>query len=641
MKKLFPMIFVTLILVIVLSSALFLSLYLVDNKYNPKAAQAIDGELYLSKEDWTSTPIRYLWDGWRFYDNLLLTPASLKQQGDDYQYLSITKASDFAMGDSQRSPHGSASYAMTLNLPQEAHTYAIELPEIYSAYRLYIDDELKLQVGQPDANTYQDQIQYRMVTFQASGKTSLLLNVSNHTWIHGGLLSPPTFGDPLNINLTRALRVGLSLITITATLMTAVLALYVAIRNRHKNNLLIFALLCMATAIFLSYPIVHSILSLAIQPWFSIELASGYMVTLILLLLHNRMCDTQKHAQAISVSTAAMMYLLVLLYGLFAAHLTFPVMLAYASLVFAFRLFVAAYLILTAFMAVNKNIQKALILFCADIIYACAFIWDRLLPNYDPIIGRWFQEWGILSLVITMGLLLWHDIAMEYRHNFLYKEEQHQLKRQLNMQVEHLRQMNQKIEESAKLHHDFRHHLRTLLTLCQQGHREELSNYIRGITDINEGNRLARLTENIQLDALVQYYKNLAESNGIVFRSKLQLPATLNFPIVDLCGLLGNLLENAVEACQRQQVGEKTIYMAGRLQNNQLEFVLDNSFQGEVKRIGRKYLSSKRSGFGLGLSSVFETVERYDGVINIYAKDNVFHAEISLPNGNSISPHCL
>jgi len=105
------------------------------------------------------------------------------------------------------------------------------------------------------------------------------------------------------------------------------------------------------------------------------------------------------------------------------------------------------------------------------------------------------------------------------------------------------------------------------MTLAGEGHCEELENYIRGITEINEGTRLGRLTDNIELDALVQYYSNLAQSAGIQFRARLSLPAVLNFPIVDLCGLLGNLMENAVEACQRQQTGNKTIFIAGRVQD--------------------------------------------------------------------------
>ena len=608
-----------LLLMVVLSSVLFLALYHFDNKYTKAAPQAINGALYVSEADWTNTPIRYLRDGWRFYADRLLTPETLKQQGDNYQYLSIGEQSNFSMSDSRRSPHGSASYALTLYLPEEEHTYAMELPEIYSAYRLYIDDKLKLQMGEPDTADYQDLTQCRVITFEGSGKVTLLLAVSDYSWIYSGMVYPSSFGEPLNVYTIRGLRFGICLILVTVTLMLSIFSFYLAIRTRRGNNIWLFFLLCLSTAVFTSYCVVHGILPLPIQPWYSIELVSGYLVTLLVIILHNRICDTKKAMQVISGAVAGMVCVLALLYGLFATHLTLPVMLTFSNLVFGFKLLTAVYLLFTAAMAVRRNIEKATILLYADIIYACSFVWDRLLPNYEPILSGWFQEWGSLSLVIATGVVLLYDVAIGYRYSLVYAEEQ--------------RQMNQKVEESAKLRHDFRHHLRTLMTLAGEERCEELENYIRGITEINEGTRLGRLTDNIELDALVQYYSNLAQSASIQFRARLSLPEMLNFPIVDLCGLLGNLLENAVEACQRQQTGDKTIFIAGRVQDGQLEFVVDNSFDGELKTRGGKYLSSKRSGFGLGVSSVLETVERYNGVINLYADEKGFHAEVSLPIG--------
>ncbi len=458
-----------------------------------------------------------------------------------------------------------------------------------------------------------------------------MLAVSDRSWIYNGLVYPPAFGEQLNLNTTRGIRIGLSLILVTVTLVLSIFSFYLAIHTRRRNNIWFFFLLCLATAVFTSYSVMHSILPLPIQPWYSIELVSGYLVTLLVILLHNCICDTKRYSQIISGALAGIVCILALLYGLFASRLTLPIMLAFSNLVFGFKVLTAVYLLLTAVMAVRQNIEKAVILLYADIVYACAFIWDRLLPNYEPVFSGWFQEWGSLSLIIATGVVLWYDVAMGYRHSLVYAEEQRQMKRQLTMQVEHLRQINQKVEESAKLRHDFRHHLRTLMALSAQGRNEELENYIRGITEINDGTRLGRLTDNIELDALVQYYSNLARSVGIHFRSRLLLPAILNFPIVDLCGLLGNLLENAVEACQRQQTGDKTIFIAGRAQDGQLEFVVDNSFDGELRIRGKKYLSSKRNGFGLGISSVLETVERYGGVINLYVDKKGFHAEVSLP----------
>ncbi len=621
------------LMTVALSSAFFLILYHFDNKYTKDAPQAINGALYLSETDWAQTPLRYLRDGWRYYADRLLTPETLQQQGDDYQYLSIGEEVNFAMGDDRRSPHGSASYALTLYLPEIEHTYAIELPEIYSAYRFYVNDKLKLQMGEPDLQSYRSQTQCRIITFEASGKVTLLLSVSDRSWIYSGLVYPPAFGEPLQVNTTRGLRIGICLIAVTSTLMMAVFSLYLALRTRRRNHIWLFALLCLTAAVFFSYSIVHGILALPVQPWYTVELVSGYLMTLLVLLLHNRICDTDRRLRWISGITAGVISMIALLYGVFASQLSLPVMLAFSRLVFTFKLLTALYLLGTAVLAVRRKLENAAVLLYADIVYACAFAWDRLLPVYEPILGGWFQEWGGLGLVLAVGVVLWRDVAIGYRHSLIYAEEQRQMKRQLTMQVEHLRQINQKVEESAKLRHDFRHHLRTLMALSEDGRREELENYIRGITVINEGTRIGRLTENVELDALVQYYSSLAQSRDIRFRSRLMLPAKLDFPMVDLCGLLGNLLENAVEACQRQKDGEKTLFIAGRIQDGRLEFVVDNSFNGKLNARGGKYMSSKRSGFGLGIPSVLEAVERYGGVINLYADEKGFHAEVSLPIG--------
>lgn len=620
-----------LLMIIIFASLLFLSLYQFNNKYTRPEAQAINGVLYISKTDWINTPIRYLRNDWRYYNDRLLTPETLKQQSDNYQYISIGEETNFAMRDNRCSPLGSASYALTLYLPDEVHTYSIELPEIYSAYRFYIDDKLKLQLGNPNMEEYKSQTQCRIITFEASGKTTLLLSISNKSWIYSGLVYPPAFGEPLSINTARGIRIGLCLILLTVTLMLAIFSLYLAIRTSRRNNIWLFFLLCLSTSVFISYSVVHGILSIQIQPWYTIELLSGYLVTLLVILLHNRICNTNRYAHIISSILATLVCILAFLYGLFASQLTLKMMIGFSNLVSMFKLLTAIYLMITSTMAVRQSIEKATILLYADIVYACAFAWDRILPNYEPIFGGWFQEWGSLSLVIAIGILLWHDVATGYHYSLVYAEEQRQMKRQLNMQVEHLRQINQKVEESAKLRHDFRHHLRTMMTLTEEGHCDELKNYVRGVTDITETTRLYRLTDNIELDALVQYYRSLAQSNGIQFRSKLLLPSNLNFPIVDLCSVIGNLLENAVEACQRQLNGVKSIFIAGHIKDGQLEFVVDNSFDGKIKVEGDRFLSSKRNGFGLGTSSVYETIERYNGVINLYADNKTFHAEVSLP----------
>ncbi|MEM1484526.1 hypothetical protein V6615_06550 [Oscillospiraceae bacterium PP1C4] len=331
-----------LLLTVALSSALFLSLYHFDNKYTKAAPQAVNGVLYVMEADWANTPVRFLREGWRYYANRLLTPETLQQE--DYRYLSLGEQTNFAMGDSLRSPHGSASYALTLNLPQTEHTYAIDLPEIYSAYRFYVNDKLKLQMGEPNLEKYRDQTQNRVVTFEASGGVTLLLTVSDQSWIQSGLTRLPAFGEQPNIYTHRGLRFGISLIVVIATLLLALFSFYLAIRTHNRNNSRLFFLLYLATAVSASYSAVHGIMPLPIQPWQTIEVVSGHLVTLFVILLHNRICETNRYAQGISGVLAGVVSVLGLFYGAFAAQLTQPVIIAFSALAKSFKLLTAVYL---------------------------------------------------------------------------------------------------------------------------------------------------------------------------------------------------------------------------------------------------------------------------------------------------------
>lgn len=619
-------------LMLVLSSLLFYSLWRFDNEYTYGTPQAADGVLTVSQDDWQTVPLRYLRDGWHYYANQLLTPEALEKQPGGYTTVSVGEGTNFALNDAGRSIHGCGSYALTLHLPRTTHTYAVELPAIYSAYRFYADDRLLLSMGRPEKDGFSDLLQGRMVTFEAAGDVTLLLAVGDYSWFSNGLVTPPVFGETLRLNTVRGIRVGLSLMIVTIALMLAFYSFLIGVSTGgRRNNAWLFLLLCLATAVFIGRPVWHGILPLRVQPWSSVELFCGGLAAFLTLCIHNRMCHATRTARTVSEAAAALFALLSLSYGLWAADLTLTLTQLYSYALLCFFGLIAVYQLVTAARAAHFGTEHCTVLLYADIFLVCAFVWTVLLPKYDPIWGGPFLEWGMFGLTAVLGALLWQEIAEGYGSSLVYAEEHRQMKRQLAMQVQYLHQMSSRIEESTRQRQDFRCQLRTLLALAQAGKNEEIETYIRGITAPGEGVPFRRLAESRELDALLQYYYSLALSEKIELRTRIELPAELRFPIVELCGLLGNLFENAVEACMRQASGDRTIFFAGRLDDGQLEFVLDNSFDGCIRRSGEDFLSSKREGHGLGLISVRQTVDRFGGVINLYPDGKTFHAELSLP----------
>jgi len=123
------------LLTVVLTSLLCIGLYRMDNKYTHQSPQPINGILF-SEESLT-----YLTRQWMVYPDVLLTPEEVSEYQGYRYYKNI--------GENGKNKSGSMTYRLTLLLPEEIHEYALELPEVFSACRLYVNDRLLLQLGEP------------------------------------------------------------------------------------------------------------------------------------------------------------------------------------------------------------------------------------------------------------------------------------------------------------------------------------------------------------------------------------------------------------------------------------------------------------------------------------------------------------
>ena len=186
-----------------------------------------DSLLTLTDEELGQTDLHFLIHGWAFYPGVLLTPEEWAAHGTEHYmiYTSIGERTRFDQPDGV-TPHGCGTYVLTLELPEKPAQYGLELPEIYSAYRLYLNGNLELQVGEPDLEHYQPRTQNRMLTFTGSGLTTILLAVRDDSHFYSGLVYPPALGTPLAVNLSRGLRLGLAVCVTLCGVLGAALAAY-------------------------------------------------------------------------------------------------------------------------------------------------------------------------------------------------------------------------------------------------------------------------------------------------------------------------------------------------------------------------------------------------------------------------------
>lgn len=601
-----------------------------NNKYTDTAAQPVNGFLMLSEEELSLHPLRFLTEEWAFYPDVLLSPEDF-QEGAPMQYMTYTNIGQytcFCTPSDPNQPHGCGTWVLYLTIPDTSVT--LELPEIFSAYRLYVNDDLVLQLGNPEPDAYRPLVQNRSIDLApSSGTVRLILAVSDYSHYYSGLVYPPALGTSQAIREYQAIRLMVCTSGISIAFLLALLSLYLGLRMKHRNALY-FSLLCFAMVGFTSYPLVHTLMALPAFPWYIPELCCGYLVLFLIVLLHNRICGTGALPSAISQWTAFFFLLASLVYGLSAPVLTVPAMQAYSAALSVYKAAAAGYLLCSSAAALCLKEPSALLVFYGDVFYGTVLFWDRLFPDYEPIYGGWFSEWGDIVLILTILYTLWSDMAQAYSFRVAFSEEKKNLERQLAIQQEHYQELNEKIKEAAKMHHDERHHLITISNLLENNKLNELRQYLAEYRFSYGQQEHTVLCGNLTVDAILQYYRKRCLASGICISIQAQLPPKISISDTDLAILYGNLIENALEACLKQGEGNRFIDILTSFQDGKLLLRVENSFGTPPRKKDEKFLSTKHRGYGIGTESVKTIIRRCHGQIKYDITEECFRVSVVL-----------
>ena len=228
------------------------------------------------------------------------------------------------------------------------------------------------------------------------------------------------------------------------------------------------------------------------------------------------------------------------------------------------------------------------------------------------------MEW--LALVLYMGLLgcgyyLSFFTMTAVRDAAVAQAQVRELTAQVRQSERYYATLTGHIQDIRRMQHDSRHHLRVLDGYAREGAYAQLRAYlatlIQQVPDTGELVCCANHTANI----LLGFYREQARGGGIGFRCDAQIPAELDCSPVDLCAVLGNALQNALDACQRQDPSsERYISLLARMVGSNLTLELKNSYDGLVVEGEDGLLSRKEEpGHGLGLGSIRRVAEQYHG----------------------------
>lgn len=225
---------------------------------------------------------------------------------------------------------------------------------------------------------------------------------------------------------------------------------------------------------------------------------------------------------------------------------------------------------------------------------------------------------------------------MNTEEKFVRAEEKAKRSKMLiDMKSEQYNMITEKIEKTRKSRHDIHHHINVVYQLAKENKIEQLIEYLEEYNKIDSTKEPMVYCNNSTVDAILNHYILLAKDNGIEVQLNVALPEELKIRDTDLCIVIGNLLENAIEASKKEK--NKRIKLRINRSNEYICMLVSNLYNGEIKKGHSGYYSRKREfkDTGIGLSSVSAVVEKYDGRMEVDHTNGEFNVFIMMANISS------
>lgn len=179
--------------------------------------------------------------------------------------------------------------------------------------------------------------------------------------------------------------------------------------------------------------------------------------------------------------------------------------------------------------------------------------------------------------------------------------------------------------------HDYHNHLQSLKAYMIKEQYQEAYDYLNDLEeDLDDITQIVS-TGNVKVDAILNSKFSLAINHKIQLDFKATVPQQLKISDIDLCVLIGNLVDNAVEACYQLEESERFIRFYMGSYKKQFYLSMTNATNEVVRKLDEEYISKKRGNHGHGLKRINQVVEKYQGLINRKNEPGVFVTEIMLP----------
>ena len=180
--------------------------------------------------------------------------------------------------------------------------------------------------------------------------------------------------------------------------------------------------------------------------------------------------------------------------------------------------------------------------------------------------------------------------------------------------------------------HDYRNHIQTMKVHAANGDMDAIKAYLDELdTDLNTVDTVVK-TGNAMADAILNSKISLAQSRNISVHCDAHIPVKLSMSELDLCCIIGNLFDNAIDASMKLPEKDRLIRVYMDMKGTQLYISFTNfTADKKLSKIGGRFHTTKGDGHGFGLVRIDNIIERLDGYLSRNSEDGAFTTEILIP----------
>jgi len=239
-----------------------------------------------------------------------------------------------------------------------------------------------------------------------------------------------------------------------------------------------------------------------------------------------------------------------------------------------------------------------------------------------------------ITILISTTLVLLINFATFYMYDeisriLIDKADKMFIQQQNKYYENQLELMKASLKANKTIKHDLKNHMTSLYVLAEEEKKKELLEYLSGMIEVSDNKEGFANTGNIVIDSIINFKLQGSDKEEIDINVNLNIPEELKIPSFDVTIILGNLLDNALNAVKNLEEG-RYINIMMKYTRGRLIVKMENSFNGTITKEKGRIITSHmdKKNKGLGLESVKTVLEKYNGTIEFKYNDKEFHTAL-------------